>query len=86
MADFCSSLMLCFADMLLRYCLNDSEVVTVGPIITGVSSIFTFHIHCIYIVRYLYFKVFLASFLITFLSPEIARSTNDMFLFQIICK
>jgi hypothetical protein len=36
MAVFCISLMSCFASMLLRYCLNDSEVVTVGPIITCV--------------------------------------------------
>jgi hypothetical protein len=34
----------------------------------------------------LYFKIFFASFLIMFMSPEIARSTNDMFLFQIIFK
>ena len=53
--------MSCFASMLLRYCLNDSEVVTVSPIITGVNFIFTFHIHCIYILRYLYFKIFFAS-------------------------
>jgi hypothetical protein len=86
MAVFCNPLMLCFANMLFRYCLNDSEVVRVGPIITGVSFIFTFHIHCVYIVRYLYFKIFFASFLLTFLSPEIARSTNDAFLFQIIFK
>jgi len=51
-----------------------------------VSSIFTFHIHCIYILRYLYFKIFLASFLATFLSPAIVRSINDTFLFQIIFK
>ena len=72
--------------MLLRYCLNDSEVVTVGPIITGVSFIFTFYIQCVSVVRSLYFKIFSASFLITFLSPKIARSTNDMFLFPIIFK
>ena len=85
MAVFFTSLMSCFFGVLLRYCLNDSEVVTVGPIITDVSFIFTFHIHCVYIVRYLYFKIF-TSFLITFLSPKIARSTNDTFLFQIIFK
>jgi len=86
MAIFCISLMSCFAGMLLGYCLNGSEVVTVGPIITGVSFSFAFRINYIYIVRYLYFKIFLASFLITFLSPEIARSTNDTFLLQIISK
>ena len=85
-AVVCSSLMLCFAGMLLRYCLNGSEVVTVGPIITGVSFIFAFHINYIYIARYLYFRIFLASFLIMFLCPEIARSTKDMFLLQIIFK
>ena len=86
MAVFCSSLMSCFAGMLLKCCLNGSEVVTVGPIVTGVSFIFAFHINCTYIVRYLYFKIFLASVSITFLSSEIARSTNDTSLLPIIFK
>ena len=37
---------------------------------------FTFYMHCISIVRSLYFRIFSASFLITFLSPEIAASIN----------
>ena len=37
-------------------------------------SFLTFHINCISIVRSLYFKIFLASLLITFLSPEIVIS------------
>jgi len=65
MAVFCSSLMSCSAGMLLRYCLNDSEVVTVGPVVTAVSFIFTFHIHCVYNARYLYFKIFFISILIS---------------------
>ena len=76
MAVFCSSLTSCFPGLLLTYFLNDFEIVPVAPIITGITFVFTFHMRCIYIVRCLYFRVFLASFLITFLSPEIATSIN----------
>ena len=76
MAVFCSSLMSWFPGMSLTYFLNDLEMVPVAPIITGIALAFTFHMHCISIVRSLYFKIFLASFLITFLSPEIATSIN----------
>jgi hypothetical protein len=37
---------------------------------------------CISIVRSLYFKIFSASFLTTFLSPEIATSINVHVLFH----
>jgi hypothetical protein len=60
--------------MLLTCFLNDFEMVPVAPIITGITLVFTFHMGCISIVRSLYFKIFSASFLITFLSPEIATS------------
>ena len=72
MAVFCSSLTSWFPGMLLIYCLNDFEIVRVAPIITCITFVFTFHISCISIVRSLYFRIFSASFLITFLSPEIA--------------
>jgi hypothetical protein len=57
--------------MLLRYCLSDFEMVSVAPIITGITFAFTFHTGWIFIIRYLYsyFKIFSASFLITFMSP-----------------
>ena len=81
MAVFCSSLTSWFPGMLLTYFLNAFEIVPVTPIITGITStvllpvsplFFTFHMCCISIVRSLYFRIFLASFLVTFLSPEIA--------------
>jgi hypothetical protein len=56
MAVFCSSLISCFPSMLLSYCLNDFEVISVAPVIAGVTSLFTFHMRCIFIVRYLYFR------------------------------
>ena len=37
---------------------------------------FTFHMHCISVVRSLYFRIFSSSFLIAFQSPEIAPSIN----------
>ena len=64
---FCSSLTSCFPGMLLTYFLNDIEIVPVGPIITGITFVFTFHMCCIYIVRYLCFRIFSASILIKFL-------------------
>ena len=76
MAVFCSSLNPCFLGMLLTYFLNDFEIVPVAPIITGITFVFTFHMHCICIVRSLYFRIFSASFLITLLSAEIATSIN----------
>ena len=76
MAVFCSSLTSCSPGMLLTYFLNDSEIVPVAPIINGITFVFTFHMRCISIVRSLYFRIFSPSFLITFLSPEIATSIN----------
>ena len=69
-----SSLTSCFPGMLLTFFLNDFEIVPVVPIITGITFVFTFHMRCISIVRSLYFRIFSASSLITFLSPEIATS------------
>ena len=75
-AVFCSSLTSCFPGVLFTYFLNDFEIVPVAPIITGITFVFTFHMRCISIVRSLYFRIFSASFLITFLSPDIATSIN----------
>ena len=83
MAVFCSSLTSCFPGMLLTYFLNDFEIVPVTPIITTITFGFTFYMRCIPIVSSLYFRIFSASFLITFLSPEIATSINILFLFII---
>jgi len=76
MAVFWSSLISCFPGMLLTYFLNDFETVPVAPIIIHITFVFTFHVRCIYTVRSLYFRIFSASFLITFLSPEISTSIN----------
>jgi len=76
MAVFCSSLTSCFPGMLLTYFLNDFEIVPVAPLITGITFVCTFHMLCISVVRFLYFRISSASFLITLLSPEIAMSLN----------
>ena len=60
--------------MLFHYFLNDSEMGPAANTVTGITSVLTFHVHCISIVWPLHSKIFLASFLITFLSPEIAMS------------
>ena len=39
MAVLCSSLFSCFPGMMLRYVLNDSEMVPAAPIITGNTSV-----------------------------------------------
>ena len=56
--------------------LNYFEIVPFAPTITGITCVFTLHVRCISIVRSLYFRIFSSSFLITFLSPEIATSIN----------
>ena len=70
--------------MSLTYFLNDLEMVPVAPIITGITRAFTLHMRSISVVRSLYFKIFSASFLITFLSPWIATSINMHVYFYII--
>ena len=73
MAVFCNSLTSWFPSMLLTYFLNVFEIVPVAPIFTGIAFVSTFYMRCVSIVRSLYFRIFSASFLITFLSPEIAN-------------
>ena len=79
----CSSLTLWFPGMLLTCFLNDFKMVPVVPIITEITFVFTFYMRCISIVRSLYFRIFSVSFLITFLSPEIATSINIHVLFSL---
>ena len=83
MAVFWSSLISCFPGMLLAYFLNDFDIVPVAPIIISITFVFTFHMRCISIVRSLYFRTFSASFLVKFLSPEIATSINILVPFSL---
>src|SRR5215510_720960 len=53
MAVFCSSLTSWFPGVVLTYFLNYFEMVPVAPTITGITLVFTFHIHCISIVSIL---------------------------------
>ena len=41
-AVFCSSLISCFPGMFFRYCLSDSVMVRVAPILTGFTFVFTY--------------------------------------------
>jgi len=74
MAVFWSSLISCFPGILLRYCLSDFEMVPVPPCYCWYH--FCFHIPHAAVIRSLYFKILSSSFLIPFLSPEIATSVN----------
>jgi hypothetical protein len=47
----------------------------------GLSFLFTLHIRCISTARSLYFKIFSASFLMTFLSHKLQYLLTDMFSF-----
>jgi len=60
--------------MLFRYFYNDFELVPGAPVITGIAFISNIHINCISTVKSVYFKIFSASLLITFQSPEIVIS------------
>ena len=60
----------------VRYFLNGFRMVPAVPDTTGVTFISTVHINCVFIVRSLYFKTFVASVLIACLSPVFATSIN----------
>jgi len=76
MAVFCSSSISCFSGTLIRYFLNDFGMVSVSPIVTGITCVFTFHMSSISVERFLYFRIFPASFLIIFLCHEFATLIN----------
>ena len=63
----CSPLISRFPGKLLRYFLNDFEMVPAAPVITGTTFVFTFHVRYIPVVKSLYFKIFSTSFLISLL-------------------
>ena len=75
-AVFCSFLISCSLVMFFRHIFNDFELVPIVPVITGIISVFTFHMRCISTVRYSYLRIFAASSVITFLSPEIVKSIS----------
>ena len=68
MAVFCSSLTSCFPGLLLTYFLNDFETVPVAPIITDITFVFTFHMRCISIIRFFFFKKNVLGFLLNHIS------------------
>jgi len=74
MALFCISLISCLPGLLLRNFLSNFEMVPVAPIIIGIIYVFIFHMSCISVARFLYFRIFSAYFLITFLSAETVTS------------
>jgi len=59
-------------------------MVPVASVITGITFPFTFHMRGISIIRSLYFKIFSASFLITFLSLRIATAVVVVVIIIII--
>jgi hypothetical protein len=73
---FCGSLVLYSLIMFLSYFMNDFEMVLVAPVVIDITPVFIFHICCISHVSYSCFKIFSDSFLIKFLSPEIATALN----------
>ena len=75
----------CFLGMLLRYFLNDYEMVQVATVSAGITSVLTFHTRYIFNVRSLYFTHFSSSFIITFLSPGVATSISLQVPFLLPC-
>jgi len=76
MSDFCSSLLHAFpvsCSGIYRMTLRWFQFT---QLLTGIIFVFTFHLRSICTVSFLYFRIFSASILITFLSPEIAVSMN----------
>jgi hypothetical protein len=83
MSVICSSLLSSCPGILIRYFLHYFEMAPVDNIITGITFGFIFHVFCISIVRSFYFKIFSASFLITFLSPQIPMSIDRHIRFSL---
>jgi hypothetical protein len=65
---FCRSLVSVFPGMLFRYFLNYFEMVPVAPVLMNITFNLTFCVHCISILRSLYFQILPHSFLVRFLS------------------
>ena len=57
--------------------MKDFEVVSVSPVITGISFVITSHTGCIYVARSLYFKIILSYFFITFVSAVTGISVKS---------
>jgi hypothetical protein len=62
--------------MFLWYFFNYFQIVPVAPIITGITSVFTFHMRCISIVSSLYFRIYSVYVFTSFMSPKTAASIN----------
>ena len=54
------------------------------PSITDIAFLFTFPMHCISIVRCLYFRIIFTSFFIAFMSPEISALINTRVPFSLL--
>ena len=65
--------------------MSDVEMVTVACMITGITFVCTLHMRCISTVKSSYFTVLSASFLVTFLSPDIATSIHIHVPFSLPC-
>jgi len=72
---FTSSLMLCFPFVLLRYFLDDCEMVPVVQTISNIVFVFTLHVRCISVV-FPYFQISSPNFSNAFLRPHSAMSIN----------
>jgi hypothetical protein len=73
--SFFRSLISCFPVM-FRYFLNDSQMVQIARIITGIVFVFAFYMRNISIVRSLCIRNLSSSFFITFLSHKLATYIN----------
>jgi len=81
MAVFRSSLTSWFPGMLLTYFLNDSEMVPVAPIITGINFVFTFHIRGIHI-QYAYNDVCIMSRELNLSTQSSRASSRTIYTWQ----
>ena len=62
--------------------MNDFVTVLVAPIITNITSVSTFHLRCVSIVRSLYFAMFSASYLTIFCLLIMQNLLTYMFFFR----
>jgi hypothetical protein len=67
--------------MSLRYFMKDFDMFRVAPNTTGITFVFATYVPCISVVRSVYFKIFTASVVIIYLTPEVALSINKCVFF-----
>ena len=75
MEVFCSSPISYFPGMLLKYFVNNFEMVPVAPVSTGITFAFTFHMRCI--IKIILIIIFVNKIIIVIITVMMMIVTKD---------